>query len=138
MANIVTAPPKDRADLARPEATRGGVYFTPRVDIFEADKELTLTAEVPGVPAGRRGASATKRASCSVAGARPAQGREGSDAAVAGVRTRATSIGAFTIHESIDAGTRYPRNARTACCSSTCNAKLWSAVKPRRISVQGG
>ena len=49
MANVSTAPTKDRADLAHPEATRGGVYFTPRVDIFENDKELTLFAETPGV-----------------------------------------------------------------------------------------
>jgi hypothetical protein len=38
MANVSTVPTKDRADLAHPEATRGGVYFTPRVDIFENDK----------------------------------------------------------------------------------------------------
>jgi HSP20 family protein len=31
------------------EATRGGPYFTPRVDIYETDKELTLYADVPGV-----------------------------------------------------------------------------------------
>jgi HSP20 family protein len=40
---------KDRAETAHPEATRGGVYFTPRVDIVETDRELTLYAEVPGV-----------------------------------------------------------------------------------------
>jgi HSP20 family protein len=33
----------------RPEATRGGNYFTPRVDIYESDKELTLFADLPGV-----------------------------------------------------------------------------------------
>jgi HSP20 family protein len=49
MANIATRPTKDRAEVARPETTRGGVYFTPRVDIFETDGELTLFAEVPGV-----------------------------------------------------------------------------------------
>jgi len=31
------------------EATRGGPYFTPRVDIYETDKELILYADVPGV-----------------------------------------------------------------------------------------
>jgi len=49
MADITNTPTKDRSDVARPEATRGGVYFTPRVDIVETDKELTLYAEVPGV-----------------------------------------------------------------------------------------
>jgi HSP20 family molecular chaperone IbpA len=48
MADITTTA-KDRADVARPETTRGGVHFTPRVDIVETDKELTLYAEVPGV-----------------------------------------------------------------------------------------
>jgi HSP20 family protein len=49
MADVTNAPAKDRADVARPETTRGGVYFTPRVDIYETEKELTLYAEVPGV-----------------------------------------------------------------------------------------
>jgi HSP20 family protein len=33
------------------ETTRGANYFTPRVDIFETDNELTLYADVPGVSA---------------------------------------------------------------------------------------
>jgi HSP20 family protein len=33
------------------EAKRGGTYYTPRVDIFENDKELTLYADIPGVHA---------------------------------------------------------------------------------------
>jgi HSP20 family protein len=32
-----------------PEATRGSNYFSPPVDIFENDKELTLYADLPGV-----------------------------------------------------------------------------------------
>jgi HSP20 family protein len=49
MANITSnGTKKDRAET-RPEATRGGVFFTPRVDIVETDSELTLFAEVPGV-----------------------------------------------------------------------------------------
>jgi HSP20 family protein len=43
--NVVT---KDRAEGARHETTRG-LYFLPRVDIYETDKELTLYAEMPGV-----------------------------------------------------------------------------------------
>jgi HSP20 family protein len=49
MAETTNVTAKDRAEAARPEATRGGVYFTPRVDIYETEKELTLYAEVPGV-----------------------------------------------------------------------------------------
>ncbi|HTU18151.1 MAG TPA: Hsp20/alpha crystallin family protein [Gemmataceae bacterium] len=48
MANITNHATKDRAEV-RAEATRGGVFFTPRVDIVESDGELTLFAEVPGV-----------------------------------------------------------------------------------------
>jgi len=31
------------------EATRGGQFFTPRVDIYESENELLLYADVPGV-----------------------------------------------------------------------------------------
>lgn len=34
---------------ARGESTRAGFYFTPRVDIYETDNDLTLFADVPGV-----------------------------------------------------------------------------------------
>jgi len=43
------APARDRAEVAQAEATRGGVFFTPAVDIVETDKELALFAELPGV-----------------------------------------------------------------------------------------
>jgi HSP20 family molecular chaperone IbpA len=49
MADMTTAPAKDKAEVQRAETTHGGVLFTPRVDIVETDKELTLFAEVPGV-----------------------------------------------------------------------------------------
>jgi HSP20 family protein len=49
MADITNTPAKDRSEVTRPETTRGGAYFTPRVDIVETDKELTLYAELPGV-----------------------------------------------------------------------------------------
>jgi len=40
---------KDRTEQASPESTRGGDYFTPRVDIVETDQELVLYADLPGV-----------------------------------------------------------------------------------------
>jgi HSP20 family protein len=42
---------KQRAEQANPESTRGGLYFTPRVDIYETENELVLSADVPGVRA---------------------------------------------------------------------------------------
>jgi len=41
-------PQKERANETKPERLRGGVYFTPRVDIVETDNELTLYADLPG------------------------------------------------------------------------------------------
>jgi HSP20 family protein len=40
---------QERTEVTQPQPTRGGVQFTPRVDIYETDKELTLYAELPGV-----------------------------------------------------------------------------------------
>jgi len=41
---------KDKQEVAAPaEQTRPGVVFTPYVDIFENDKEITLLADMPGV-----------------------------------------------------------------------------------------
>jgi HSP20 family protein len=42
-------PQKERAEQTQPERLRGGVFFTPRVDIVETDAELTLFADLPGV-----------------------------------------------------------------------------------------
>jgi HSP20 family protein len=49
MAETQAMTTKDRSEPSLPERTRGGVFFTPRVDIYETDKELTLCADVPGV-----------------------------------------------------------------------------------------
>src|SRR6516164_1345031 len=49
MAEVVKANTKNELDAPRPELTYGTRHFTPRVDILETDKELTLFAEMPGV-----------------------------------------------------------------------------------------
>jgi HSP20 family protein len=49
MADSKLQTQKDRAEQTSPEHTRGGFFFTPQVDIFENDKELTLYADMPGV-----------------------------------------------------------------------------------------
>ncbi len=38
-----------QADVATAEPMHGGPVFTPRVDIFESEDELTLQADMPGV-----------------------------------------------------------------------------------------
>ena len=43
---------KEKMQVAAPaEATRPGRVFSPAVDIFETDKEITLLADMPGVKA---------------------------------------------------------------------------------------
>jgi HSP20 family protein len=40
---------KEAAEIAGPEATRGGIYYTPRVDIYETADEVVLMCDLPGV-----------------------------------------------------------------------------------------
>ena len=41
---------REKQELAHPaEQTRPGVIFTPSVDIFETDSDITLLADMPGV-----------------------------------------------------------------------------------------
>jgi HSP20 family molecular chaperone IbpA len=41
---------REKQELASPaEQTTPGVVFTPQVDIFETNKEITLLADIPGV-----------------------------------------------------------------------------------------
>jgi len=43
---------KEKAEVTVPmEQTRPGLVFTPEVDIFETDKDITLLADMPGVKA---------------------------------------------------------------------------------------
>ena len=44
---------KEKAEVSTPaEQTRPGLVFTPAVDIFETEKEITVLADMPGVKAG--------------------------------------------------------------------------------------
>jgi len=40
---------KEQSGVATLERTRGGVMYTPRIDIWESDEELVLYADLPGV-----------------------------------------------------------------------------------------
>lgn len=49
MADNAVQASKDRGAPGTAEHTRGGVYFTPRVDIYETDAELVVQADMPGI-----------------------------------------------------------------------------------------
>jgi HSP20 family protein len=40
---------KEAGEVTTPEATRGGIYYTPRVDIYESADEVVLQCDMPGV-----------------------------------------------------------------------------------------
>ena len=40
---------KEKQEVASPEQTTPGPYYTPTVDIFETDNAITLLADLPGV-----------------------------------------------------------------------------------------
>lgn len=44
---------KEKAEVTTPaEQTKPGIIFTPAVDIYETDREISLLADMPGVRAG--------------------------------------------------------------------------------------
>jgi HSP20 family protein len=49
MAQSSVAVRKEVGEIAKPESTRGGIYFTPRVDIYETAEEVVLLCDIPGV-----------------------------------------------------------------------------------------
>lgn len=114
-----------------PEATRGGTYFTPRVDIYETEKELLLIADVPGV----KGEDIDLRFDRGElvlharVQARPRQGNP---------LLREYEVGdfyrVFQVHESIDGG------KIAATCKNgvlTLHLPKTAAAQPRQIKVSG-
>jgi HSP20 family protein len=49
LAETNLATNKAAAEIAGPESTRGGTYYTPRVDIYETADEVVLMCDLPGV-----------------------------------------------------------------------------------------
>jgi HSP20 family protein len=126
-ANVTT---KDRVDAPRAELTHGGVHFTPRVDIYETDHELTLFAEVPGVRPEDVDLHYENGELVLRGHVRPrTQGR----AMLLEEYDEGDFYRAFNIHESIDAS-----KIEAECKNGVLTVHLpkADAVKPRKISVK--
>ena len=49
MAETNAVVTKEAGQITAPEATRGGIYYTPRIDIYETAEEVVLLCDMPGV-----------------------------------------------------------------------------------------
>ena len=126
-----TVPQKERADQTRPERMRGGVCFTPRVDIVEPDNELTLYAELPGVKPEDVDLRYENGELLLHGRARP---RHADQDMLLQEYDEGDFYRVFTIHESIDS------SKITAECKNgvlVVHLPKTEAVKPRQISVRG-
>jgi len=130
VSNVAT---KDPVNGHRPEGTRGGPHFTPRVDIVETDKELTVFADVPGV----RPEDVDLHYEKGELVLRARVARELPDKQ--SLLTHEYQVGdfsrAFSIHESIDAS-----RIEAECKNGVLIVHLpkVEAVRPRQITIRGG
>jgi HSP20 family protein len=136
MAESTNVIQKERTEQAAPESTRGGIYFTPRVDIFENDQELTLFADVPGC--GSEDIDLRfENGELLVHGKVPPRRKEGRKET--GFVLQEYEVGdfyrAFTIHESIDS-TRIEAECKNGVL--IVHLPKVEAVRPRQIKVQAG
>jgi HSP20 family protein len=131
MANITNTPTKDRTEAARPEATRGGVHFTPRVDIVETDGELTLYVEVPGVAPDEVDLRYEKGELLLHGRVKPRQEQR---SMLMQEYEEGDFYRVFAIHESIDSG-RISAECKNGVL--TVHLPKTEAVRPRQISVRG-
>jgi HSP20 family molecular chaperone IbpA len=122
---------KDRVETARPELTRGGVHFTPRVDIYETEKELALYAEVPGVRPEDVSLRYENGELVLHARVKP---RPGNRTPLLQEYEDGDFYRAFNIHESIDAA-----RIEAECKNGVLTVHLpkVEAVRPRKINVKG-
>jgi len=113
------------------ESSRGGFAFSPRVDIFETDKELLLIAELPGVRPEDVDLHFEKGELLLHGKVRP-RGENPS------FWMREYEVGdfyrAFTIHESIDS-TRIEAECKNGVL--TVHLPKVEAARPRQIAVKG-
>jgi HSP20 family protein len=132
MADTINGPAKDKVATPQFEATRGGeAHFTPRVDIIETEKELTLVAELPGVKPQDVDLHYEK-------GELVLQGRVTARRPAKGLLLQEYAEGdfyrAFAIHESIDA-TKIEAECKNGVL--TVHLPKVEAARPRQIKVRG-
>jgi len=124
------ANPRKPEGNGRGESTRGGYAFTPRVDIYETDRELLLYAELPGVKPEDVDLHFEK-GELVLHG--KVQGKEDRD----NYWLREYPVGdfyrVFTIHESIDAS---KIEAESKNGVLTVHLPKVEAVRPRQITVK--
>lgn len=122
---------KERSEPTPYEHTRGGVHFTPRVDIFETAHELVLQADMPGV----RPEDVDlryERGELRLYGKVADRQRKGHP--VASEYEEGDFLRTFAIHESIDAS-----KIEAECKSGVLTVHLpkVAAVQPKQIQVKG-
>jgi HSP20 family protein len=114
-----------------PESTRGGIYYTPRVDICESDEELVLTCDMPGV----RPEDIDLRF---ISGELTLCGRVASRKPSAPFVVNEYGVGdyyrSFSIHEEIDAN---QISADYKHGVLTVHLPKKEAIRPKRIAVKG-
>jgi HSP20 family protein len=121
---------KEKTEQAAPESTRGGLYFTPRVDIIEGDQELTLLADVPACGSEDIDLRFEK-------GELIVHGRVPGGRNYGKLLSREYEVGdyyrAFTIHESIDAS-RIVAECKNGVL--TVHLPKVESARPRQIRVE--
>jgi len=131
MAENTSLTQKNRVEQSQTESTRGGLYFTPRVDIYETDQELTLYADLPGV----RGQDVDlryERGELMLHGRVPHRERQG-DVLLAEYE-EGDFYRVFQIHESIDAS-RIVAECKNGVL--TVHLPKVKAARPRQIQIRG-
>jgi len=121
---------KERMETTRPELTRGGIHFTPRVDIYETENELTLYAEMPGVRSEDVELNYEQGELMVRGRVRP---RSQNKHLLLQEYDEGDFYRAFNIHESIDAS-RISAECKNGVL--TVHLPKAEAVKPRRITVK--
>jgi HSP20 family protein len=123
---------KDRSETPTVERTHGGVTFTPRVDIYETDKELVVCADMPGVRPEDVDLRYERGELLLHGRVRP---RQRAGQCLLAEYEDGDFYRAFSIHESID-NTKIDAECKNGVL--TIHLPKAAAAQPKQISVKGG